>query len=243
MANLDLKIKIANTVATTLLLGSHYGIIVWHPLASAGATALYVLMFILQFLLIGMTIYQWLPKAPKDVFEAIGYWYLGISLLASSGTILRLWLLAMLVVVYHRLRQYPPRHKTDHALINAPFSMLTSLYVSTVLHKLWALFAITRDSDLAQTIMIILNGIIGLHLVDYSYRKDWVFALTTGWVITVRALDETDKFQLTHTVSLIVVGILVSAVLRTVLPQFIEKMHRVIARWSNRVGERTPLLS
>lgn len=48
-----------------------------------------------------------------------------------------------------------------------------------------------------------------------------------------------------HTVSLIVVGILVSAVARTLIPNWLERINRRFSRWTSRFGERAeraPLL-
>jgi hypothetical protein len=46
-----------------------------------------------------------------------------------------------------------------------------------------------------------------------------------------------------HTVSLIVVGVLISAVARTLIPNWLDRFNRRFSRWANRIGERTPLLS
>ncbi|ORX55113.1 hypothetical protein DM01DRAFT_1335411 [Hesseltinella vesiculosa] len=254
MANLDLKIKIANTVATVLLLGSHYSVFIWGPNVDNHWYG-YIPVAVLQFLLIGLTIYQWLPKAPKDVLEGISYWYLLVAVLASgtvslavSGLhrafsfVVLLWQLATLIFIYHRLRHFPPRNKTDEAFLNAPFSILTSISVTETLYALFDLFSFTRNSEIAQTVLVIVNGLIALHLVDYSHRKDWVFATTTAWAIGSGAISQRYFHTATHTVSLIVVGILISAVARALIPQWIERLHRRIAHWSNRIGERTPLL-
>lgn len=45
-----------------------------------------------------------------------------------------------------------------------------------------------------------------------------------------------------HIVSLIVVGILVSAVARTLIPNWLDRFNRRFSTWANRLGERTPLL-
>jgi urea transporter len=46
-----------------------------------------------------------------------------------------------------------------------------------------------------------------------------------------------------HTFALIVVGILVSAVARALIPGWLERFNRRFSRWTDRLGERTPLLS
>lgn len=48
--------------------------------------------------------------------------------------------------------------------------------------------------------------------------------------------------QTPHTVSLVVVGILVSAVARTLIPNWLERINRRFSQWTNRASERTPLL-
>lgn len=48
-----------------------------------------------------------------------------------------------------------------------------------------------------------------------------------------------------HVVSLVVVGILVSAVARTLIPNWLERINRRFGRWTSRWGERAeraPLL-
>jgi len=45
-----------------------------------------------------------------------------------------------------------------------------------------------------------------------------------------------------HTTSLIVVGILISAVARTLIPNWLDRFNRRFSSWANRLGERTPLL-
>ena len=45
-----------------------------------------------------------------------------------------------------------------------------------------------------------------------------------------------------HTVSLIVVGVLVSAVARALIPNWLERVNQHFSRFTSRVGERAPLL-
>lgn len=45
-----------------------------------------------------------------------------------------------------------------------------------------------------------------------------------------------------HTTALIVVGILISAVARTLIPNWLDRFNRRFSSWANRLGERTPLL-
>ncbi|KAI8097212.1 uncharacterized protein BX664DRAFT_325821 [Halteromyces radiatus] len=254
MANLDIKIKLANSIATVLLLGiSQYGVFALTMKNEIEIYGwVYLLYALLHFLLIGMTIYQYLPAAPKDVFDTIGYWYLLIALLNSGIAIFQyfhlnwfgfvglLWQLATLIFIYHRLRNYPPRNKTDHTLINAPFSILTAITLSDTLHTLFRSFDQTKHSEVAQTILTIILGFVALHLVDYSHRKDWVYASSTAWLLGFASAGTSET---THTVSLVVVGILISAVARTLIPNWLERINRRFGRWSRRLGERTPLLS
>ncbi|CAO3596120.1 unnamed protein product [Absidia cylindrospora] len=264
MANLDIKIKLANTLATLLLLGcSQYGIfaLTWKNEFEMYGWV-YLLMALLHFLLIGMTIYQWLPSAPKDVLDGIGYWYLVVALLNAGIATFQhhltlrflfkifhftwfafvglLWQFATLIFIYHRLRNFPPRNTTDHAFLNAPFSILTAITLSDTLRMLFKSIDQIKDNDLAQTILVIVLGFVALHLVDYSHRKDWVYASSTAWLLAFAAPGTSD---LTHTVSLIVVGILISAVARTLIPNWLERVNRRFGRWSRSLGERTPLLS
>lgn len=46
-----------------------------------------------------------------------------------------------------------------------------------------------------------------------------------------------------HIVALVTVGILVSAVARTLIPNWLDRLNRRFSSWANRLGERTPLLS
>ncbi|KAI8334650.1 hypothetical protein BC941DRAFT_431784 [Chlamydoabsidia padenii] len=249
MANLDIKIKLANTLATILLFGySQYGILalIWKKQIEI------VLVALLHFLLIGMTIYQWLPSAPKDVLDGIGYWYFLIALLNAGIATFQmfhltwfafvglLWQFATLIFIYHRLRNYPPRNTTDHAFLNAPFSILTAITLFDTLHTLFKSIDQTKNNDIAQTALVVVLGFVALHLVDYSHRKDWVYASSTAWLLAFSSVGSSDP---THTVSLIVVGILVSAVARTLIPNWLERVNHRFGRWSRRIGERTPLLS
>jgi hypothetical protein len=36
-----------------------------------------------------------------------------------------------------------------------------------------------------HTIIIIIVGFVALHLVDYSHRKDWIYAATTSWSVNL----------------------------------------------------------
>ncbi|KAI9300188.1 hypothetical protein BJ944DRAFT_171219 [Cunninghamella echinulata] len=257
MANLDIKIKLANTIATALLLGSPFGpfstlIFNWKGSLHAISELVYIL---LELLLLGLTIYQWLPSAPKDVLDGIGYWYLLIALLNFGvetflgydfhiiAYIGLLWQLATAAFIYHRLRNFPPRNKTDQAFINAPFSILLALLFANLFYRFFKLFDQTRDNDIVHTIIIIAIGFVALHLVDYSHRKDWIYASTTAWILGFNASLISGT---SHTVSLVVVGILISAVARTLIPNWLESINRRFGRWSRKLfarGERTPLLS
>ncbi|CAO3653019.1 unnamed protein product [Cunninghamella blakesleeana] len=258
MANLDIKIKLANTIATALLLGSPFGplfstfIFHWKGALTDVAQLIYI---ILEILLLGLTIYQWLPSAPKDVLDGIGYWYLLIALLnfgveaflAYNFSIIAyiglLWQLATAAFIYHRLRNYPPRNKTDQTFINSPFSILLALLFANLFYRFFRLFEQTRDNEIVHVIIIIIIGFVALHLVDYSHRKDWVYASATAWILGFGAAATSG---LAHTVSLVVVGILISAVARTLIPNWLESINRRFGRWTRKLfarGERTPLLS
>lgn len=51
-----------------------------------------------------------------------------------------------------------------------------------------------------HTVIIIIVGFVALHLVDYSQRKDWVYAATTSWLVfifyTWRPLNISFRFVL-----------------------------------------------
>ncbi|KAI9248805.1 hypothetical protein BDA99DRAFT_524516 [Phascolomyces articulosus] len=255
MANLDIKIKLSNTLGTLLLLGfqgfSYSNWFLDHKEGFHGRDFIIILVGLLQLLLIGMTIYQWFPKAPKDAFEAIGYWYLLIAALNSGVAILwffhlnifafvgLLWQLATLFFVYHRLRDYPPSNKTDMLFVNSPFSIYTA---ASFFMTIWQIFQFsdeTKSHPVVNTVIIIVIGFVALHLVDYSHRHDWVYALTTAWILLDAAVFLTGT---PHVVSLIVVGILVSAVARTLIPNWLERINNRFSRLTSRVGERAPLL-
>lgn len=141
-----------------------------------------ILTGVLHFLLIGFTIYQYLPSAPKgtkdkikrtgnsywmyissDVFESIGFWYLLVAVINSSVAFLwffhlgifafvgLLWQLATLVFIYHRLRDYPPRNGTDHAFVNAPFSIYTAYSFFIVLWQAFQFHDQTKHNDIVCT--------------------------------------------------------------------------------------------
>lgn len=96
MTNLDIKLKLANTAATLILVGSHgfsfqdwysalfksfafrqnstfhywhcyFGRFLHHPTEFGGRDFILILSIVLEVLLVGMTIYQWLPSAPKGI--------------------------------------------------------------------------------------------------------------------------------------------------------------------------------
>lgn len=120
-----------------------------------------------------------------DVFEAIGFWYLLISILNSSVAILwvnyekvflssgllidvlqffhldlfafvgLLWQLATLVFVYHRLRDYPPRNGTDHAFVNAPFSIYTAYSLFIVLWQIFQFSNETKQNQIVRHLIIL----------------------------------------------------------------------------------------
>jgi hypothetical protein len=54
-----------------------------------------------------------------------------------------LWQLATLAFIYHRLRDYPPRNGTDHAFVNAPFSVYTAYSFFIVL---WQIFQFSNQT-------------------------------------------------------------------------------------------------
>ncbi|KAI8881536.1 hypothetical protein K501DRAFT_252946 [Backusella circina FSU 941] len=255
MAQLDIKIKVANTVATILLLGSQGFSYSWwymrHTIDFGPKDFSIILLSVLQLLLIGFTIYQYLPSAPKDVYKTISYWYLLVAIINSGVSFLwlfrldifafvgLLWQWVVLVFIYHRLRDYPPRHGTDHLFLNAPFSIYTAHTFFIVFWQLFQFRDETKHNQVVHSIVLLIVGFIALHLVDYSHRKDWVYALTTAWILLGTATILTEA---PHTISLIVVGVLISAVARCLIPNTLDSLNRRFGRWSSRLGERTPLL-
>ncbi|CAO3695676.1 unnamed protein product [Rhizopus stolonifer] len=256
MGNVNYRIKLANTLATIFLITSQgfsfSGWFLSHFYDFGPRDFAILLAGVLHFLLIGFTIYQYLPSSPKDVFEAIGYWYLLIAVLNGGVSFLwycqldifafvgLLWQLATLVFIYQRFRDYPPRNGIDHAFVNAPFSIYTAYSFFIVLWQVFQLSDHTKHSQMAHVFVLFTIGFIALHLVDYSHRKDWVYSLTTAWILLGTAVFLEGA---PHTVSLIVVGVLVSAVARTLIPNWLNRFNRRFSRWANRIGERTPLLS
>ncbi|OBZ87214.1 hypothetical protein A0J61_04732 [Choanephora cucurbitarum] len=256
MTNLDIKVKLGNTLATALLIGAQgFSYSSWflrHSYEFGPKDFVIILNGALQLLLIGFTIYQYLPSAPRDVYEAIGYWYL-LAAVINSGTSLLwafylnvfafvglLWQLATLVFIYHQLKDYPPRNGTDHAFVNAPFSVYTAYSFFLVLWQVSQFSDSTKHNGIIHTLILVAIGFVALHLVDYSHRKDWVYALTTAWILLGAAVFLTST---AHTTALIVVGILISAVARTLIPNWLDRINRRFSFWANRLGERTPLLS
>ncbi|KAI8887342.1 hypothetical protein K501DRAFT_321410 [Backusella circina FSU 941] len=256
MAHLDIKIKLANTLATILLLGSEGFSFSWwflkHSYDFEPRDFIIILVGVLHLLLIGFTVYQYLPSAPKDVYEAIGFWYLLVAALNSGVALLwafhldilafvgLLWQLATVIFIYHRLRDYPPRNNVDHTFLNAPFSIYTSYSVFVVLWQIFQFNEKAQSSQIVHVFIILVIGFVALHLVDYSHRKDWIYASTTAWILLGAAVFLHDA---PHTFALIVVGILVSAVARALIPGWLERFNRRFSRWTDRLGERTPLLS
>ncbi|KAI7898261.1 uncharacterized protein BX663DRAFT_538620 [Cokeromyces recurvatus] len=216
----SIKLKLANTFATLLLITTQgfvcFNWFLKHSYEIGPKDFNIVLISILQLLLIGFTIYQYLPSSPKDVYEAIGYWYLLVAIMNSSIAYLwffnmnlfafigLLWQLAALLVIYHRLDKYP---------------------LEIIIHIL----------------IIVIIGFISLHLIDYSHRKDWIHALATAWLLLGASIFSTDNDTI-HTILLITVGILSSSVARTLIPNWLEKLNRRFSSWTRRLSERTPLL-
>ncbi|KAL0085855.1 hypothetical protein J3Q64DRAFT_1739966 [Phycomyces blakesleeanus] len=256
MANLDIKIKVSNTLATLILIVtqgfSYSSWFLGHTPGFQPRDFAIILAGVLELLLIGLSIYQWTPKAPKDVLEAISYWYLLISVLNASASLLwlfhldlfafisLLWQLAALLFIYHRLRDYPPRNQTDLAFLNAPFSIYTAYTLFVTLWQIFQLSDSTKGHALAHIAILVAIGFVALHLVDYSHRKDWVWALTTAWILLGAAVFLTET---AHTTALVIVGILISAVARTLIPDWLDRVNNRFGRWTNQLGERTPLLS
>ncbi|KAI9312414.1 hypothetical protein BX666DRAFT_2020956 [Dichotomocladium elegans] len=255
MANLDIKIKLSNSLATLLLVGVHsFSYFKMFLAYVIGLHENHFILFsigILHLLLIGTTIYQWLPIAPKDAFEAIGYWYLLVAILNSAASIFKvfsldlfafvalLWQLAVLVFLYHRLRDYPPRNHADVVFVNGPFSFYTAAATFAALWQAIQFNSLANDHPVVITLVILATGFVALHLVDYSHRRDWVYALTTGWILLVAAVFLTGT---PHVVSLVVVGILVSAVARALIPNWLVRINRRFSHYANRASERAPLL-
>ncbi|KAG2182955.1 hypothetical protein INT44_005936 [Umbelopsis vinacea] len=256
MTHLDIKLKLANTAATLILVGSHgFSFQDWflrHPEKFGGRDFILILSVILEVLLVGMTIYQWLPSAPKDAFEAIGFWYLLIALVNSGQALLwyfhldilayvgLLWLLASVGFVYHRLRDYPPRNAVDLLFVNAPFSIYAAFtFFATLFQSFW-FSEVTRTHPVVHTVIIIIVGFVALHLVDYSQRKDWIYAATTSWILLAAAVFLTG---VPHVTSLVVCGILVSAIARATVPDILDRANKRFSRLTDRLsGERAPLL-
>ncbi|KAI7872988.1 hypothetical protein BDF14DRAFT_1877443 [Spinellus fusiger] len=264
MAPLTIRLKLANTLATVLLVATqalYYSH--WFPSHPNEIQARDSLFFLL-----------WLPKAPKgnfvleqqwtrtlshplflgdtDTLEAIGYWYLLVTVLNGSAVLLwhynltvfalvaLLWQLATLLFVYHHLRDYPPRNNLDMALVNAPFSIYTAFTLFAVFWQLVQWYPMDRGQSLVPVIVLSVIGFVALHLVDYSHRQDWVWALTTVWILLGAAVF---THGLTHTAALVITGILLSAIARVLIPGWLEHLNRSFGRWTHQLGERTPLLS
>lgn len=68
----------------------------------------------------------------------------------------------------------------------------------------------------------------------------YMFSITLERLLAFSSVGSSEP---THTVSLIVVGILISAVARNLIPNWLERVNHRFGRWSRRIGERTPLLS
>jgi hypothetical protein len=256
MTNLDIKLKLANTAATLILVGSHgFSFQDWflhHPTEFGGRDFILILSIVLEVLLVGMTIYQWLPSAPKDTFEAIGFWYLLIALINSGQALLwffglnilafigLLWLLAAVFFVYHRLRDFPPRNTADSIFVNAPFSIYAAFTFFAVLFQTFWFSEVTRTHPAVHTVIIIVVGFVALHLVDYSHRKDWIYAATTSWILLAAAVF---LAGVPHVTALVICGILVSAIARATVPDVLERINNRFSRLTDRIsGERAPLL-
>lgn len=138
-------------------------------------------------------------KCPfQDVFESIGFWYLLVAVINSAVSFLwffhlsifafvgLLWQLATLVFIYHRLRDYPPRNGTDHAFVNAPFSIYTAYSFFIVLWQIFQFNDQTKHNDLVciqhhliYAMFTYLNILRCLHAsLSLSVSLDFIWLIT-----------------------------------------------------------------
>ncbi|ORZ09933.1 hypothetical protein BCR42DRAFT_423377 [Absidia repens] len=204
-------------------------------------SAVYLYTAVLHYLLIGMTIYQWLPSAPKDVLDGIGYWYLVVAILNAGITTFQifhltwfafvglLWQFATVIFIYHRLPYFPPRNTTDRVFLKAPFFILTVITLFDTLRMFFKSIDKINDNVLAQIILVIVPGFVAIHLIANMDppRKDYLY--TCGSMcLSPFAAPGTQELTLIVSVivSLIVVGILNRSVARTLIPNWLERVNR-----------------
>lgn len=256
---LQLPRKIINTASYAFLLSIAVAVgafTEYHRVSDAAFSL--VITISLNILLLGLTIFKWLPNGPRDVIsEGLGYWYTvaGISMGVSQlfwhlkWTIAALALgfltLLCLFVIYHRLRNYPPRHNLDFILINAPFSIWTSLELYTVLYNVFEFYYknVSQRFPLIDLLLfvVLVQGLTSFYLVDIDYRKDWVFASTSSgilWVLAMNDLVVPDKaWNNARIIAIVFVGGLVTSVLREAIPRIAVPLQRAFTR------EGRPLLA
>jgi hypothetical protein len=258
MHPLQLPRKIINTASYAFLLSIAVAVgafTEYHRVSDE--TFSLVVTIALNVLLLGLTIFKWLPNGPRDVIsEGLGYWYtvagvsMGISQLfwhlkwTIAAIVLGFLTLFCLSVIYHRLRNYPPRHNLDFILINAPFSIWTSLELYTVLYNVLDFYHnnVSQRFPLIDLLLLVVlvQGLTSFYLLDFDYRKDWVFASTSAgilWVLAMNDLVVPDKpWNNTRIVAIVFIGSLVTSVLRDTMPRIAEPLQRTFTR------ERQPLL-
>lgn len=88
-----------------------------------------------------------------------------------------LWQFATLIFLYHRLRNYPPRNTTDHAFLNAPFSILTAITLSDTLHTLFQSIDQTKNNDVVS----INASILFLSLLTWAHLSSIGSNRPCGW--------------------------------------------------------------
>ncbi|RUS26020.1 hypothetical protein BC938DRAFT_471330 [Jimgerdemannia flammicorona] len=164
------------------------------------------------------------------------FWYLQWNI---SAFVALLSLLATVIFIYHNLRNYPPRNTADFVFVNAPFSIFTSYYFFLGLVSLFWFSDYTRDHPTVHLAITIFVGFVALHLVDYSWRRDWVFAASTAWILFGMAifLDGTPQVA-----ALVFVGVLSSSIARATIGDWVDSIHARFSRVINGVDERAPLL-
>lgn len=82
--------------------------------------------------------------------------------------------------MYHRLRDYPPRNGTDHAFVNAPFSIYTAYYLFVVLWQVFQFSGETKANHIVSSsnnhlIQLIYDNTLYIIIGTYIYYcRHWI---------------------------------------------------------------------
>ncbi|TPX58389.1 hypothetical protein SpCBS45565_g07999 [Spizellomyces sp. 'palustris'] len=221
-----------------------------HPTYLTPAPFAFAIWGLIHTLFLGFVIWQWLGDSEEIVVEAYGSYFIIAGLLTSlwhnnweSGhLILSLLILlfasASITIVYHNLRNIPPRTYAQSLFVHAPISLYHGWLVFVTWLNIFAIFTTIHDPAHPPLLHRVLVFLVLLQLtgtaVAYTEFKnrdvgDIPGAFTIAWALFGVAAGQQSKFI---SISALVMGIIV--LLYAFRPQVIKR--RIGG------GERQPLL-